>query len=131
MNTNEFLAKFKEIKRTELSDGCVSVMRKLAPRMVLGDRTTLSAQVGETHYCTPRSSDAWSYTRVEVGYPSAPLPEEFDEYTDSDRKIYGYVPMRVLDKYIEEHGGIVGTETFVEDPSGGKAISVITMFPKE
>ena len=47
---------------------------------------------------------------MELGYPSEPdelikeYAEDWDDLTDT---VYGYVPIEVVDKLLEKHGGIV------------------------
>ena len=57
----------------------------------------------------PRIDNAEKYEEVELGYPSAADDlitdyAEGDTYTDT---VYGYVPVEIVDKLIEKHGGIV------------------------
>ena len=47
---------------------------------------------------------------MELGYPSEPdelieeYAEDWDDLTDT---VYGYVPIEIVDKLLEKHGGIV------------------------
>lgn len=80
------------------------------PWVVCKDGFTISIQASAIHYCVPRKTGDIEYERVELGYPSAEddlIKEytEFDNYTDT---VYGYVPVEVVDKLLEKHGGIVG-----------------------
>jgi hypothetical protein len=130
MDTNEFLSKVKTLKNMEFDDGTVYHFREIAPHMVLADGVTLSIQASRTHYCSPRQDDAYHYFAVEIGYPTVMLPEEFNEYADGEPKqdgVWGYVPVDLIDKFIADHGGIIGTETFVRGEDN-KGISVITKF---
>jgi hypothetical protein len=125
MDTNDFLEKHKVI---ESYSGFT--FRRLAPRMLLADGVTLSAQVSHTHYCSPRVDNAPYYGEVEIGYPSVEIPDlmEFAEDAENPTStVYGYVPVWVLDRIIENHGGIVGTETFIKGDSG-QGIPVRTLF---
>ena len=70
------------------------------------DGTTLSVQVGDGLYCTPRNNEGpWSL--VEVGYPSVTPPESWREYADGSfpSDVYGYVPVALVEEYIAAHGG--------------------------
>ncbi len=93
MNTNEFLHKVK------------SIHTRMPVR--LADDKVISIQASRTHYCTPRVTGATSYTSVEICYDGE-LPAEFIPYLDpGSDNVYGYVPVELLDKFIEDHGGIV------------------------
>ena len=108
MDINEYLQKHKVI---ELLCGEYSI-RKVAPRVKCQDGFSMSVQVGEYAYCLPRENNAYTYTQVEVGYPSEReelLDEWVERWDDNEpdwtRSVYGYVPIEVVDKIIEKHGG--------------------------
>lgn len=80
------------------------------PLVVCKDGFAVSIQASAAHYCAPRVTDDIEYERVELGYPNIEddLIKEYaesDNYTDT---VYGYVPVEVVDKLLEKHGGIVG-----------------------
>ena len=117
MKINEFIK--NNLKVTVLNDD--PLMRHMMtstrlPHIVCIDGFTMSVQVGYSLYCKPKKV-AKRYSEVEVGYPSKPEPllkkyvESFynePDYTDS---IYPYVPVKVVDKVLKNHGGIDLTET--------------------
>ena len=117
MKINEFIK--NNLKVTVLNDD--PLMRHMMtstrlPHIVCTDGFTMSVQVGYSIYCKPKKV-AKRYSEVEVGYPSKPEPllkkyvESFynePDYTDS---IYPYVPVKVVDKVLKNHGGIDLTET--------------------
>lgn len=79
-------------------------------RIVLNNGVSLSVQAGERMYSEPRRDDYSKYMAVEVGFPS----EEIDELVyyaedpnDLTETVYPYVPVEVVNKYIEEAGGII------------------------
>ena len=81
----------------------------LRPRVHCADGFSVSVQASQYYYCRPRIDSAEKYNAVELGYPSAAddLITDYAEdnsYTDT---VYGYVPVEVVDKLIEKHGGIV------------------------
>jgi hypothetical protein len=79
-----------------------------APAIVCTDGLTLSVQASLYHYCSPRNS-AGPWHEVEVGFPSAKCPElmEWCESPETPlRTVYGYVPIDVVEKLIDAHGGI-------------------------
>ena len=89
------------------------------PQIVCSDGFKMSVQVGFSLYSTPKKV-AKRYSAVEIGYPSEhePLIEEYAEcynfeeldidFTDT---VYGYVPVKIVDKVLKKHGGIDLTET--------------------
>lgn len=76
--------------------------------IVCVSRLTLSVQASFYHYCTPRSNEG-PWTHVEIGFPSQKC-EEIMEYAESPENpcgtVYGYVPVEIVEKLIEKHGGI-------------------------
>ena len=79
------------------------------PRDHCADGFSVSVQASQYHYCRPRIDSAEKYEKVELGYPSAAdeLITDYAEdrtYTDT---VYDYVPVEIVDKLIEKHGGIV------------------------
>jgi len=85
-------------------------MKSINTKITCKDGTTLSVQASGGHYCSPRVDEA-AYTHVEVGYPSAlPTPEmlQFAECPDNPlATVYGYVPIEIVNSYIDSHGGII------------------------
>lgn len=76
--------------------------------LVCRDGFTMSVQVGDGLYCTPRNSvGPWS--AVEIGYPSQvepllwPYAELPGRWTDT---VYPYTPIEVAAAVCELHGGI-------------------------
>ena len=82
--------------------------KDLAPWVTCGDGTTLSVQASHAHYCKPRT-DQGPYSHVEVGYPSVPPPETWEQYADGafPSDVYAYVPVELVHKFIVAHGGEV------------------------
>ena len=80
------------------------------PPIICNDGFTMSVQGSEGHYSEPREDGLHWYSEVEVGYPSEKVPELMD-YIDGDpngdyRTVYGYVPSELVQKIIDQHGGI-------------------------
>lgn len=76
------------------------------PRAKCKDRFSISIQANEYVYCLPRETLAsGEYSALELGYASK-HEELLEEYREG--AIYPYVPMEVVEKVIEKHGGIVG-----------------------
>ena len=115
-------------------------------RVVCKDGFTLSVQAREACYCEPRNNIG-PYTEVEVGYPSEAEPLLFEwmefmgeilyddddnmiEETEEERtvrkvaaapkSVYGWVPLEVVHKVLEKHGGLVSGEL----PSGTEAVEL-------
>lgn len=77
--------------------------------VICKDGFTVSIQGGtEFHYCSPRRH-CCEFENVELGFPSQydALIEEYADGYDYTRTVYGYVPVEVVEKLVEKHGGIV------------------------
>ena len=102
MTTNEYLQK-------TYKNGDEDTFRP-RPRVRCADGFSISVQANKYTYCIPRITYPGEYTKVELGYPSEPdelieeYAEDWDDLTDT---VYGYVPIEVVDKLLEKHGGIV------------------------
>lgn len=107
MNVNEFLQKYRRVY-TEL-ELCVT-----RPRIRCSDGYTVSVQAGWGIYSVPRN-DSDCYTHVEIGFPSEHYGE-FDQWSDG-AGVFAYVPVDVVDKVLNDHGGIAGAD-FSNDCAG-------------
>lgn len=70
----------------------------------------VSIQASRFHYCTPRTDNAETYTKLELWFPSKKPPEYIMPYEepineDPTENIYGYVPINLIAKWIIEKGG--------------------------
>lgn len=77
--------------------------------VICKDGFTISIQGGtEYHYCFPRRH-CCEFEEVELGYPSQydDIIEGYAEDGNYTRTVYGYVPIELVEKLIEKHGGIV------------------------
>ena len=101
------------LKRTiEKPDNGYQLIR---PRVNCEDGFSVSIQASRCHYCHPRENFLEEYDKVELGYPNDYMGEEFDEYAEdfdddgvaSLNTVYGFVPIELVEKLIEKHGGIV------------------------
>lgn len=72
----------------------------------MNDGTTLSVQASEFHYCSPRISIPEGYFTVEVYCWPNDENEYFSEWGGDDSNPAGYVPVEVVNFYIEKHGGV-------------------------
>lgn len=110
MTINEFLQIYR---RVEFG---LNVTR---PRVRCADGFTVSVQAGRGIYSTP-NCDTDAYTHVELGYPSW-KEEALMEYAENRRwptaTVYSYVPVELVDKVLEAHGGIAGAD-FSNDATG-------------
>jgi hypothetical protein len=104
MNVNEFLQHTAELY--ELQE---YFYQKVRPLAVCADGTTLSIQASEVHYCAPRcnSDGTDSYVQVEVWRVSKEVPEDWNEYGDTENNPYAYIPVELVDSFVESCGGIV------------------------
>lgn len=86
----------------------------IRPGMECADGFTISVQASKIHYCSPRINGADQYENVELGFPNMeePLITDYAENPDDlTHTVYGYVPIEVVNKLIEKHGGIVNQTT--------------------
>lgn len=85
---------------------------KIRPWALCNDGYEISIQASANHYSNPRVDGASEYTEVELGFPNQKddLIMEYAEDPDYPTcTVYGYVPIEVVDKLMEKHGGIVGS----------------------
>ena len=77
----------------------------LRPKLICEDGFTISIQASAWHYCTPRATfqDGKMYTALELGFASI-KDELIEDYRDGT--VYPYVPVELVDKLLEKHGGI-------------------------
>ncbi len=103
------LMKQKEIIRWEgqyRESGGGLRYKEIANHIKCVDGTTLSVHASKLHYCRPRS-DFGPYSHVEVSCLSVDPPETWARYADGDypNAVYGYVPIELVEAYIESHCG--------------------------
>lgn len=104
MTINGFLQKYRRV-----GAGGLNVTR---PRVRCADGFTASVQAGRGIYSMPRE-DAERYTHVEIGYPSVreDLWMDYAENVKAPKDtVYGHVPVEIVDKALEKHGGIAGAD---------------------
>jgi len=114
MNLQEFFA--TTYKPLEMPPGLD--YQHLRPCIHCKDGTTLSVQASRTHYCVPRIGGTGPYNHVEV-MPDVAPPETWAEYYDGDWEegktgVFGYIPVEIVENFINEHGGIDEDKTFRE-----------------
>ena len=119
MTINEFIIKYRDIKvlkdfrgtsmEKEFEDG---IMRRIMnPYVICNDDFTFSAQAAGGHYSKPKGL-ADKYEEIEIGFPSyndpiiAKYREDYGCEETFSSAVYGYVPVKVVDKLIATHGGI-------------------------
>lgn len=77
------------------------------------DGFSISVQASKHHYCQPKVDGAMSYQAVEVSSPSEPVPDLLKWAKNPGRPketIYAWVPVRLVRKVIQSHGGMVSGE---------------------
>lgn len=91
-----------------LSPDAVEIMlSKRRPAMRCVDGTSLSVQAGASLYSIPKGN-VGPYEAVEVGYPSARIPEimNWAEAPDAPtRTVYGHVPLALIAIVVAARGG--------------------------
>lgn len=84
------------------------------PRIFCCDGFSISVQAGSSTYSEPRENlEGGMYKCVEVGFPSAReelLMKYAEDPHDPTDSIYPYVPVALVDKVIQKHGGISSME---------------------
>lgn len=93
---------------------CGSV--RFRPEIVCADGFRMSVQGHEMTYSIPKEI-CGEFEAMEIGFPS----EQEDlimEFIDSDtqpptQSVYGYIPIDLIEKVVEKHGGIDEDKTFV------------------
>ena len=95
------------LKTTEYGHGIIQDIR---PHVKCKDGFCISVQASQRNYCLPRVDGDVIYDKVELGYPNVE-DELIAEYAEDDDKltktVYPYVPVEVVNRLIEKHGGIV------------------------
>jgi hypothetical protein len=79
------------------------------PRIVCADGFSMSVQGNYGAYCAPRDSYESGYYEVEVGFPSERVPELMEYAEDASKPtdtVYGYVPVMVVERIVDAHGGV-------------------------
>lgn len=80
------------------------------PRIVCKDGFSMSVQAGEAIYCMPRVNlSSGGYVEVEIGFPSEKedlICQYAEDSSDYTQTVYPYVPVEVVEKVIEKHGGM-------------------------
>jgi len=72
-----------EFPKVGVLNGMWTIHKPVVAPIVCADGVTLSVQATNSHYCTPRT-DYGPYSAVEVGYPSARPPGEWERYFDGE-----------------------------------------------
>ena len=103
-NINDYLRETRHVRT--MRDG--TKVEDIRPRVVCEDGYSVSVQASRSHYCSPREDGAVEYESVELGFPTAE-DELINEYAEDDNytdTVYGFVPVEIVNKLIEKHGGI-------------------------
>ena len=105
MTVKEFLATTIKSHKYLFSD---EIIQENRPRLFCNDGYSISVQASSFHYCKPRLNGIQDYESVELGFPSKE-DELINDYAEDDNyteTVYGYVPIEVVERLIEKHGGI-------------------------
>lgn len=109
LKTNLFLKLTRHEKSYPGMNGQYKFL-EIRPGVICADGFTISIQASSNHYCSPRTDDAEEYESVELGFPSEKedlIMEYVEDDQDPTQTVYGWVPVDVVDKMLEKHGGIV------------------------
>lgn len=116
MTTNEFLTNsYKRnyptlVRMSKTFERDMDKMYFTRPRVVCKDGFSISIQASYVNYCIPRLTFSGDYEAVELGYPSKKEPLIADYAEDPDNltsTVYGTVPVKLVDKVLKKHGGII------------------------
>jgi hypothetical protein len=87
-----------------------SLSYEQVPPLVCRDGLKLSIQASSYHYCEPKNHEG-PWISMELGFPSRSVPELRqwrqdlgDDFPDGEC-VFGWVPVDMLLKTIEKHGG--------------------------
>ncbi len=88
------------------------------PRIYCKNGFNISVQASKHHYCKPRENIQYgTYTKVELGMPSKEIPEleEYKEIKEEPQtmSVFPYVPIELIEKIIQENGGIDNEKTYI------------------
>ena len=77
-------------------------------QLICNDGFEMSVQASHYHYCSPKNVKG-PYSTVEIGFPNEEeelLVAYAEDVNDLTGTVYGYVPIDVVDKVVEKHGGV-------------------------
>jgi hypothetical protein len=103
---NEYLKRTTNVKMLPFG----FTFQEIRPRVKCADGFEVSVQASENHYCEPRINGAEQYESVELGYPNMEEPELMEyaeDPVDPTGTVYGWVPVELVNKLIDKHGGII------------------------
>lgn len=103
---NEYLNRTRCI--TRYPDG--SEFEGIRPPMKCKDGFEISVQASRYHYCSPRINGAYEYDTVELGFPNEEdilIIDYAEDPVHPTKTVYGFVPIEIVNKLVEKHGGIV------------------------
>lgn len=108
-SVQDFLKKTYRRRVFTMDDGAEIELPHGRDRVFCKDGFNISVQANDAVYCLPRENRAdGAYTHVELGFPSEEeelIMEYADEPGKPKKSIYCYVPVEVVEKLIEKHGG--------------------------
>ena len=89
-------------------------LQTVRPRVLCKDGFSVSIQANHNAYCTPEADlKDGNYTEVELGYPNQEDGMLLDYAEDVDCPtctVYSHVPIEVIEKVCENHGGIIAPD---------------------
>lgn len=81
----------------------------VTPAVVCKDKFMMSVQASSYTYCNPREDKAWPYKNVEIGFPNQKeelIMKYAEDPNDPTETVYAHVPVEIVNKVIEKHGGL-------------------------
>jgi hypothetical protein len=152
MNLQEFMSKTCSAK-------IIGGLLEIPPRIICNDGESLSVQASDGYYSSPRLNGDYTFSHVEVGYPSVRPSSDWEPYFDAGQwnslgilgffqsinknwdmiwysvksknwrmlfscylttrdnatnSVYGYIPVELVEEFINSHGGIDKQKTFAK-----------------
>jgi hypothetical protein len=80
--------------------------KRIFPRMVCSDGFEMSVQGHWGAYSCPRDDFADRYQEVEIMCKADPILDEHGGHDSGEERIYGYVPIEIVERVIAAHGGL-------------------------
>ena len=103
MKVNQWISEFHNLIAIDNRETLARYMPAL-PRLIAADGFSMSIQAGFYVWATPRFDFAY-YEEVEIGFPSA-VQKTLLPYVDITCDVFGYVPIKIVNKIIRKHGGV-------------------------
>jgi len=108
---NELKRDKRKEPMTNLNEWFASTIHEAPVRkaLICKDGTSLSVQASNFHCCYPRIDNAVKYEEVEVWQVTSKVPNSWLEYGDPEDNPFSCIPVKLVEEFIDSHGGIKKT----------------------